>query len=415
VILDGHDSAGRRIDALAFMRTLWVLVRSVCSAAPCTDALTWWRLRRVRPEFIFFCGSVASEMWIESVHEELQRRGASSVILISWRRPMPNEEFANGAMYFMSRLGARLLTFFLRCRVFVTATSGMRRSALPRTAVSVHVPHSLVSLHMVYPKGAFDHYDYVFACGEHHIAEIAAMYSKHYVRAPKPLLVGYGKSDSLCADFKEPISVRSGRHVVIAPSWGEGNILETMGVPLIGRLLGEGWHVTVRPHPALWQETSLISTLRKSFSGVGEFTMQAAIGADNSFLHADALISDYSGIALEFSFTADKPVLFVDVPRKVLNQDWSKVGLEPVEISLRTEIGLLVPADVDAVVSGLAMLQASSSAWLERIRRARAVHSVNHGAFTACCTETLMRMSGEGRAERGVGAALSHHIVAGAR
>ena len=35
----------------------------------------------------------------------------------------------------------------------------------------VHVQHSLVSLHMIYRKGAFDHFDTVF-CSYHHIAEI---------------------------------------------------------------------------------------------------------------------------------------------------------------------------------------------------------------------------------------------------
>ena len=43
----------------------------------------------------------------------------------------------------------------------------------------VYIQHSLVSLHMAYREGAFDHYDSIFCAGPHHIKEIRAMEIKY--------------------------------------------------------------------------------------------------------------------------------------------------------------------------------------------------------------------------------------------
>ena len=43
----------------------------------------------------------------------------------------------------------------------------------------VYVQHSLVSLHMVYRKGAFDHFDSIFCAGPHHLKEIRATEEKY--------------------------------------------------------------------------------------------------------------------------------------------------------------------------------------------------------------------------------------------
>ncbi len=46
---------------------------------------------------------------------------------------------------------------------------------IKRSQNGVHyafVPHSIVSTHMVYRNGAFDHFDTVFCAGPHHVAEV---------------------------------------------------------------------------------------------------------------------------------------------------------------------------------------------------------------------------------------------------
>ena len=54
------------------------------------------------------------------------------------------------------------------------------------------------------------------------------------------------------------------------------------------------------------------------------------------------MITDWSGISFEFSFATKRPTLFVNTKMKVLNENWQKIDCEPIEITLRNEIGISI-------------------------------------------------------------------------
>lgn len=59
------------------------------------------------------------------------------------------------------------------------------------------------------------------------------------------------------------------------------------------------------------------------------------------------MISDWSGAALDYAFGLNKPVLFVDVPRKVNNSDYGDLEIESFESAIREKIGMVsVGSDV---------------------------------------------------------------------
>ena len=64
-----------------------------------------------------------------------------------------------------------------------------------------------------------------------------------------------------------------------------------------------------------------------------------------SLHQSDLMISDWSGAALDYAFGLNKPVLFIDVPRKVNNLDYDKIGIEPLEVSIRSQIGAILALD----------------------------------------------------------------------
>ena len=64
----------------------------------------------------------------------------------------------------------------------------------------------------------------------------------------------------------------------------------------------------------------------------------------------DILITDRSGIALEFALGCRRPVIFIETALKENNPDWRKWELEPLENSIRDQIGLLVqPTDLSTI------------------------------------------------------------------
>ena len=94
----------------------------------------------------------------------------------------------------------------------------------------VYVQHSLVSLHMIYRKCAFDHFDTIFCAGPHHLKEIRATEEKYQL--PPQLLVehGYGRRDSIIANRKSTKlqPANNPKRILIAPSWGKHSLVETI-------------------------------------------------------------------------------------------------------------------------------------------------------------------------------------------
>ena len=64
-----------------------------------------------------------------------------------------------------------------------------------------------------------------------------------------------------------------------------------------------------------------------------------------SLLESDLLISDWSAMAIEYALGLGKPVLFVDVPPRVRNPKFAELGLEPMEMRIRRELGTVLPLD----------------------------------------------------------------------
>jgi YidC/Oxa1 family membrane protein insertase len=83
------------------------------------------------------------------------------------------------------------------------------------------------------------------------------------------------------------------------------------------------------------------------------------------------MISDYSGVAFEFAFLREKPVLFIDVAKKVLNPNYEKVKHIPVEIKLRDKIGLLSEPKIENVNDALETIIKNMESYKKSIIKTR--------------------------------------------
>ena len=272
----------------------------------------------------------------------------------------------------------KLLSSFMRfvdCKVFVMTLTDLNQFYLKRSRNPVHyvyVFHALVSTHMMYRRGAFDYYDSILCAGPYHIQEIRR-YEKLAGLKPKKLVeAGYYRLDRIYETYKNQhfLPVTSGKKtVLIAPSWGDKNILESCGEELITILLKAGYKVIVRPHPeTIRRSPALIAKLESVFVRHPEFTLEKSVASDESLTKADVLICDCSGVALEYAFGTERPVLFIDVPPKVKNPKFRELELEPFELELRQKIGVIVsPGDLRAVPATIGELISKKNAFRDTI------------------------------------------------
>ena len=215
----------------------------------------------------------------------------------------------------------------------------------------IYAQHSLVSLHMIYRKGAFDHFDTILCAGPHHVQEIRAMEAL-YNLPPKNLIEhGYGRLDAIIEEAqKRPRKEKPAgapKHVLIAPSWGPKGTLESgIGAEIIDQLIMEGYKVTLRPHPQTVKFAKVkIDAILKKHGNDPMFAYEGNIAGQDSLHDSDIMISDWSGAALDYAFGLNKPVLFVDVPRKINNPDYKEINIEPFESKIREKIGTIIDSN----------------------------------------------------------------------
>ena len=72
------------------------------------------------------------------------------------------------------------------------------------------------------------------------------------------------------------------------------------------------------------------------------FILELDIRNLNSFFLSDCMISDWSGVAIEYAFALEKPVLYVDIPKKINNHDYNDLEIIPLEEKIRSQIGAII-------------------------------------------------------------------------
>lgn len=243
----------------------------------------------------------------------------------------------------------------LNVKVFVMTLPDLETYELKRSVNPVHyvyVFHSLVSTHMIYRDKAFDAYDTIFCVGPHHEVELREAEQLFGLKEKTFVPHGYPRIDKIMADYQSYLQTATSSadkylvDVLIAPSWGENSITNQCLHPVIQILLDNGYKVTFRPHPMTGRdEPKRIEQVQEAFADNNNFQLDLDIANPESLYRSDIMISDWSGVALEFSLVTEKPVLFIDIPRKMNNKNFGRFQAVPVEVSLREQLGGVVSPD----------------------------------------------------------------------
>lgn len=277
---------------------------------------------------------------------------------------------------------------FIKCKVFIMTMPDLNQFYIKRSINPVHyvyIFHAIVSAHMVYRGGSFDYYDSILCVGPHHIEEIRKYEELHKLPSKKLIKAGFYRLERIYAKYKkyliEKSAVEKKLTILIAPSWGANNIIESCGKPLVKLLLKKGYKVIVRPHPeTIRRFPKLIEDLAIEFCDNPDFYLERSIATDDSVLKSNLLICDCSGIALEYAFGTERPVLFLDVPYKIRNEKFKELDIEPLELFVRKKIGIIVsPKKLDTIPQIIVKLKSEEKEYKERIIRLREKYIYNFG------------------------------------
>ncbi len=256
--------------------------------------------------------------------------------------------------YYISIKKMVTLMMRLECDICVMTTPDLenfyiKRSLMKKDIEYIYVPHDPSSMHMSFREHALDHFDTVFMTGPHIAQEVRAS-EKYYGTKEKTLVeFGYPLMDALVEGFEQLPQGQTGpKQVLIAPSWQEDNLLDCVVDDLIGSLYSAGYRVIVRPHPEYakrWPEKLNLLKERWADKEGERLVFEYDFSSGSSVYSSDLLITDWSGIGIEFGLATGKPVIFVNTKMKVENPNWEAIGITPQEIVLRSRLGRAIEKD----------------------------------------------------------------------
>ena len=209
----------------------------------------------------------------------------------------------------------------------------------------VYIFHSMFSTHSYLRKGALDNYDTIFCVGKHHEKEIRMAEKRYGLKEKNLIKYGFGRLDTLLQEKQKFQNTYTGDKnlILITPTYGEKNLLQICGNELIEILLKANFTVMLRPHYRIFKDSKkLIDSIIKNFGNHPNFILEKGIIPSDKFHNSKCMISDWSGISLEYAFTFERPVILIDLPKKNLNLNSGDIPMEPIEISIREKIGHVV-------------------------------------------------------------------------
>lgn len=258
-----------------------------------------------------------------------------------------------------------------------------------------HVFHDPAGVLDHYCKGSLDFYDDVLLVGEGRRESIQIVEKKRGTKGKRFFVCGAPYLDAYVKRLEDGSldGVRfEGKCVLVGSSWGEKSLLRVYGCDFVKNLIDAGYKVIVRPHPHSFDhEPDFIAEVRhKVVSWGAEWDVQP--DGMRSMARAAVLVSDTSGIRLDFAYLFNRPVVSMRVARdadslKVYDGEYlDELYIDTVAEHIGKEIG-----DSGDVLAAVKALTACGSF---DVRAHRDENCANFGHAASAVVDYLVREGG---------------------
>lgn len=276
----------------------------------------------------------------------------------------------------------KLITFMMKmdADIVVMTMPDLERYQIKRSYVRkdieyIYLHHAINSVNLTLRTGALDYFDTVFAHSSYCIEEIKQIEKLHGVKEKGIVKYGYSLLDELIEKYNNrTINDNEQKTILIAPSWQKDNIMDSCIEKLLDCLSGRGYRIIIRPHPQyLRYSMGYIEYLQKMYcSEDSNIEIEKDFSSNETIYNADILITDWSSISYEYSFSTLKPTLYINTPMKVMNPAYDQIECKPYDILIRDMIG--VSLDINNLESSsdiIANFLNNKEAYSDQLRKIR--------------------------------------------
>lgn len=330
-----------------------------------------------KKKYLFFFENSSSEIHFSSLLENLSEEDYE-IVCIKSDDIIKHEKFFNLENFYI----LILLFTLIRNKIILMTTPDLGNLYLKKYSSNtyIYVHHSICSTHMIYNEKAFDNFDIIFNVGEYQNQEIR--YREKLKKLKKKLLInyGYGKLDLIMNYSKNSVS----NEICIAPSWNFNSKFLDYVEKILDKNINN-FKVRFRPHKNSFKyQKKKIENIIKKYSKFENFILDLDSSSLDYILKSQYFFSDWSGASFEYAFSRLRPVIFFQSPLKINNPKHDEVPFQPVEISYRERIGLILKeADLNDLNKIYLEIDNNLSEYENKIFKARSELVYNIGSSAA--------------------------------
>ena len=264
----------------------------------------------------------------------------------------------------------------------------------------VHVFHSAWDA-TSYRMFGLDYYDAVIVNGEFKVSQLRKLEEKRHLPAKDIPVLGLPYLDAL--DEKRKAAQAAGsattgtaasadvtaqRTVLLAPSWGESSILSRFGERILDALIATGYRIVVRPHPqSFTSDKAVLDALQAKYAENNLFSWNRDNDNFDILNASDILISDFSGVTLDYALVFDKPLIYAETShdKSVLDaawldeEMWMFQTLPRIGVKLTEELFPQMKQVIDEAIAAESLSEgrerARKEAWVNRGKSAESIVS----------------------------------------
>ena len=300
------------------------------------------KISNKKPRFIFYSENLAYLKYGYSLIEHLSKKYPGEVYYVS---SDVNDKLLNlNVINIYIGQGFLLHYFFKRVvtdNLFMTLTD-LNNDIIKRNNFVknyIYFFHGAVSTTRIYTSTAFDNYDTILCNGDYQINEIRQREKIENLKEKKLIKSGFFYFDYLKSKID---GIHNSNEILVAPSWNKNrlNFINEDFEEILANLLNSGHKVRFRPHPeTVKRSRNLMESYKVKFKN------QNFVFDDNSenleaMKNAKCLITDNSGISIEYMLLFKKPVIFYSDFDKVHNESFDKFkDLTPIEDTIKDKFG----------------------------------------------------------------------------
>ena len=259
----------------------------------------------------------------------LNKLKKGKILILSFENIPNNIVNKSSVFVFHTKFFRELVFLTLKLDVLYSSTPDLDHTIFKRSKFSkckyIYLHHTPVSLTLIYNSNAFDAFDAVQAISTYQFKEMKEIISKNKLSTR----VFKSKYLFINKQIKKNKTQNPDTDVLIAPSWNTSFYKLGCHELLIKNLTESKISYKLRPHPmSLIKKETSINDLEKLGIPIDKLNFL------NLYKYR-FLITDWSGIFIEFALIFKRKSFLINTPKKIRNQSYLNYSNKPIEISLR--------------------------------------------------------------------------------